>query len=147
MPNGFNFSAIDASASAMAAERFRMEVVASNIANAQSTDSGNGQPYQRKQVVFATSLEQAAGSDQRGAAVGGVRVASVESDQAPFPMVYIPGHPHANEAGMVAMPNVKLPNEMVDLITASRSYEANLRAIRTFQQMAEQTISLLRGNG
>ncbi len=147
MAGGINFSALNISASGLSAERMRMEVVASNIANAQATRAHGDQPYRRKQVVFATALEHALGGNSRsggGPRIGGVNVVGIQEDNSDFPKVYIPGHPHADENGMVAMPNVKLPNEMVDLVTASRSYEANLRAIRSFREMAEQTLALLR---
>ena len=141
MAGGINFSALDISASGLSAERMRMEVVASNIANAQATRAQGEDPYRRKQVVFATALDQALG---QGSKIGGVQVVGIQGDPSEFPKVYLPGHPHADENDMVAMPNVKLPDEMVDLVTASRSYEANLRAIRSFRQIAEQTLALLR---
>ena len=135
------FAAADISASGMSAERMRMETVANNIANANSTRSVDGGPYRRKQLVFA-SLMDTAGPNSTG--LQGVRVIGQESDQSPFPEVYLPGHPDADDRGIVRMPNVKLPNEMIDLITASRSYEANLKALTTFKEMIEQTLSLLR---
>lgn len=131
------------SASGLAAERRRMEVVANNIANANSTQSVDGGPYRRQQVVFAAMVD-----DSGGAADGmGVRVVGVQQDMSELPQVYDPGHPHANADGFVAMPNVQLPLEMVDLMTAGRSYEANLKALQTFRQMAEQALSVLRGMG
>jgi len=139
-----SFSAADISASGLSAERQRMEVVANNIANAYSTRTPTGGPYRRQHVVFATAYDEAAGA-ARG--LGGVRVLGIEPDRSELPRVYQPGHPDADEDGFVTMPNVKLPNEMVDLITASRAYEANLRALRSFRRMVEQALSLLRGNG
>jgi flagellar basal-body rod protein FlgC len=136
------FSAADISASGMSAERLRMEVVANNIANANSTQSVEGGPYKRKQLIFSAMLDPNA-SDSTG--LRGVRIAGQETDETPFPTIYAPGHPDADEDGNVTMPNVKLPNEMVDLITASRSYEANLKALTSFKQMIEQTLSLLQG--
>ncbi len=149
MANGIGFSSLDVSASGLSAERLRMEIVAANIANARSTMTESGEPYRRKQVVFATALDQAGGRGSRPGAVtmGGVRVVEIREDATDFPMVYMPGHPQENDQGMVAMPNVQLPNEMVDLISASRAYEANLKAIQTYRQMAEQTLALLRGTG
>ena len=135
------FAAADISASGMSAERMRMETVANNIANANSTRSADGGPYRRKQLVFASLMDNA-GPNSTG--MQGVRVIGQESDQSPFPEIYLPGHPDADENGIVRMPNVKLPNEMIDLITASRSYEANLKALTTFKEMIEQTLSLLR---
>jgi len=136
------FSAADISASGMSAERLRMEVVANNIANANSTQSADGGPYKRKQLVFSAMLDPNA-TDSTG--LLGVQVLGEEIDDSPMPRIYSPGHPDADDDGMVTMPNVKLPNEMVDLITASRSYEANLKALTSFKQMIEQTLSLLQG--
>ncbi len=136
----------DISASGLAAERQRMEVVANNIANAHTTRTPGGGPYRRQQVVFAAALQSALGGAASGVGeVGGVRVVGIQPDLSALPRVYSPGHPDADEDGFVTMPNVKLPNEMVDLMTASRAYEANLKALRTFKKMAEQALSLLRG--
>jgi flagellar basal-body rod protein FlgC len=128
-----------------------MEVVANNIANANSTSSAEGGPYRRKQLVFAAAMDDAnldGGSATAGAAAGlnGVRVIGIEADTSEFPQVFMPGHPNSDENGMVEMPNVSIPNEMIDLLTASRSYEANLRAINLFKDMVEQTLTILRGN-
>ena len=136
------FSSADISASGMSAERLRMETVANNIANANSTRSAEGGPYRRKQLVFSAMVDQSHDSNTTG--LKGVEVTSTQSDQSPFPEVYSPGHPDADENGIVRMPNVRLPNEMIDLITASRSYEANLKALTSFKEMVEQTLSLLR---
>jgi flagellar basal-body rod protein FlgC len=140
---GWGLSATGISASGMAAERRRMEVISNNIANANSTRSANGEPYRRQFVVF--SAEQDPLSIEDGA-LSGVKVEGVQPDLSPFNEVHMPGHPDADPTtGMVKMPNVKLPNEMVDLITASRSYEANLKALSLFKEMVEQTLTLLRG--
>jgi flagellar basal-body rod protein FlgC len=136
------FAAADISASGMTAERMRMETVANNIANANSTNSVEGGPYRRQQLIFSAMMDGSA-ADSTG--LRGVKVIGQESDQSPFVKVYAPGHPQADENGMVLMPNVKLPNEMVDMITASRSYEANLKALTSFKEMVEQTLTLLRG--
>lgn len=130
------FRSLDIAATGLSAERLRMEVVANNIANANSTRTASGGPYRRQEVLFAPI---AAGNDS-----GGVRINGIADDESELPQVYRPGHPDANGQGMVTMPNVTLPNEMVDLITASRAYEANLRAMRTFRDMAEQTLGTLR---
>ena len=145
MAGGIHFSALDISASGMSAERLRMEVVAANIANAQNTRGPDGTPYRRQQLVFASALDQQIGKGLGSASIGGVRVVDMQQDPGELQRVYNPGHPDADEQGMVTMPNVQLPNEMVDLISASRSYEANLKAIQSFREMAEQTLSLLRG--
>jgi flagellar basal-body rod protein FlgC len=141
-------SAPNISASGLAAERQRMEVIANNIANAHSTRSLNGGPYRRQEMVFAEALDSAAGGDRNApASLQGVRVIGVHPDQSELPRVYNPGHPDADAEGYVLMPNVSLPNEMVDLITASRAYEANLKALQLYRQMAEQTLALMRGTG
>ena len=142
-------SGMQISSSGLAGERLRMEVVANNIANAYSTQSAEGGPYRRQRVSFASSMDQfMLSGDQNGKIpLGGVRVTGVTSDPSPLPLVYDPGHPDADAEGYVAMPNVTLPHEMVDLITASRAYEANLKSMETFKQMAEQALSLLKGLG
>jgi flagellar basal-body rod protein FlgC len=141
-------AATNVSASGLSAERLRMEVVASNIANAHATRSAKGGPYRRQEVVFATVLGQglaARGLGKAGLAPGGVEVVGIQDDPSPFQRVHNPGHPDADASGFVSMPNVEVPVEMVNLITASRAYEANLRALQTFRQMAEQALALLRG--
>jgi len=139
------FSSIDISASGLSAERYRMEVIANNIANANSTRTPEGGPYRRQQVLFATQANALDGLNGQSGQLKGVSVAGITLDPSELPLVYNPGHPDANEEGMVAMPNVQVPFEMVDMITASRSYEANLRAIRSIKKMVEQTLTLLRG--
>ncbi len=143
------FRALDISASGAAAERFRMEVVANNIANASSTRTAEGGPYRRREVVFSAVLEQQMRGSARDAArrgvgshLGGVQVIGVIEDQSILPKVYKPDHPHAGADGYVEMPNVKMPMEMVDLMTATRSYEANVRVMQAFRQVAEQALSL-----
>ncbi len=137
------FSGASIAASGMSAERQRMEIIANNIANANSTKSADGGPYKRQQLVFAEALNS---GQENASSFNGVRVLGVEFDDAKFERVYNPGHPDADATGFVEMPNVKMPTEMIDLITASRSYEANLKALSTFKEMIEQTLSLLRGN-
>lgn len=140
------FSHFDISASGLSAERLRMEVIANNIANAHTTRSAEGGPYRRREVVFASALENEIGADPAtGGKLAGVRVLGIQQDQSELPRVYQPGNPDADADGYVQMPNVSLSNEMVDLITASRSYEANLRVLRSFGEMVQQALSLLRG--
>jgi len=129
------------SASGLSAERLRMEVIANNLANAFSTRSVTGQPYRRKDVVFEAVLRNRLGK----AELNGVRVAGIEDDPSDFVRVYQPGHPDADADGYVLYPNVNLPLEMVNLLTASRAYEANLKVLQTFRQMMEQAFVLLRG--
>lgn len=135
------FSAADISSSGMAAERMRMEAVANNIANANSTRTAEGGPYRRQQAVFSALLDS---DGMTSTGLHGVKYVGLEADQTPFPEIHLPGHPDADDRGFVQMPNIQLPNEMIDLITASRSYEANLKALTSFKEMIEQTLSLLR---
>jgi flagellar basal-body rod protein FlgC len=133
-------------ASGLAAERLRMEVLAHNIANANSTRTPNGGPFRRQDVVFAAVLHDHVGaSGSEMAKLGGVQVVGVVEDPSELPRVFNPGHPDADDEGFVVMPNVQLPIEMVNLITASRAYEANLRVLQSFRQMSEQALSLARG--
>ena len=142
------FGAIDISGSGLSAERLRMDVTAENLANAQSTQGADGQPYRRKEVVlrqagggFETALTSAMGSGTPGR---GVEVVAIAEDQAPNRQVYDPGHPDANAEGYVSMPNVDPVTEMVDLIAASRAYEANVTAMQTAKTMFTKTLDLLR---
>ena len=138
------FTAGGISGSGMSAERLRMETIANNIANANSTRSANGGPFRRQDVVFAEVLGAARGRDG-GPVLGGVQAVELIEDQSELIRVYNPGHPDADTEGFVRMPNVQLPIEMVNLLTAARAYEANLRAAQTFRQMNEQALTLLRG--
>ncbi|MCS6866423.1 MAG: flagellar basal body rod protein FlgC [Gemmataceae bacterium] len=132
------------SASGLAAERLRMEVIANNIANANSTRSANGGPYRRQDVVFAEVLDDSL-RPLGLPAFRGVQAVALIEDPSELPRIYLPGHPDADANGFVAMPNVQLPIEMVNLVTAARAYEANLRTAQTFRQMNEQALVLLRG--
>lgn len=133
------FDALDISGSGLSAERLRMDVTAENLANAETTRTANGQPYRRKEVV----LEERQGQSF-GEALAGVQVAQIAADPSPPRMVYDPGHPDANAQGYVAMPNVNPVEEMTDLITASRAYEANVTAMQTAKAMFSKTLELLR---
>ncbi len=140
-------SAVDISASGLSAERLRMEIVANNIANANSTRTPSGEAYRRQQVVFSAAYDEALSKGVDGGQnLSGVRVVGVQSDMSELPRILQPGHPDADADGYVTMPNVTMPTEMVDLITASRGYEANLRVLRSFREMAERALSMLRGN-
>ncbi len=145
------FAAADISASGLAAERMRLEVVANNIANAYSTRSPGGGPYRRQDVLFSAVLNNSTRgtAGRRGglAHPGGVQVLGVVDDMSEFHRIHSPGHPDADPNGYVNMPNIDLPVEMVNMITASRAYEANLRAMQFFRQMTEQSYSLLRNQG
>lgn len=141
---------MDISASGLTGERLRMEVAANNIANQHSTRTAQGGPYQRQQVTFAAAMDQILSPEGRIPSSGahglkGVTVVGITSDPTPGASIFDPGHPDADASGHVQQSNVNLPHEMVDLVTASRAYEANLKSLEIFRQMAEQALSLLRG--
>ncbi len=135
------FGPMRIAASGLSAERTRMDVIARNIANAQTTSvPGREGPYQRQVVDFAPLVERIAPGQSE---IFGVRVRDVRGDDAtPFEEIYDPGHPDANDKGIVLMPNVNTVREMADLITAVRAYEANLEVQTNFQQMAERSLRL-----
>jgi flagellar basal-body rod protein FlgC len=141
------FDAIDVAGSGLAAERLRMDVTAGNLANAQTTQGANGQPYRRREVVLQEASGQSFGSLLASASaspVNGVQVAGIVEDPSDPRRVYDPGHPDADAQGYVTLPNVNPVTEMVDLISASRSYEANVTAMQTAKQLFSKTLELLR---
>ncbi len=127
---------IQSTSSALNAERIRMDVVSQNISNAQVTKGPDGLPYKRQQVVFQTVLDS---QIEGGAAV---QIPTITTDQRPPILVYRPGHPDADTRGMVAMPNINIHEEMVDLIASSRSFEANLAVVKSARSLAMQTLSI-----
>ncbi|MCK2097125.1 flagellar basal body rod protein FlgC [Thauera aromatica] len=131
------FSIFDISASALSAQAKRMNVSASNLANADSVTGPDGQPYRARQVVFETVAAQAG--------VGGVRVKEVIDDPSPMRMEYRPEHPLANGEGYVTMPNVDPVHEMVNMISASRAYQANVEIMNTSKQLMLKTLTLGEG--
>lgn len=133
---------INATSSALEAERIRMEVISQNIANAEVSRMPDGKPYQRQQVVFETLLNQQTGGVGNGTGETGVQVARIEKDQRAPRLVFNPGHKDADANGMVAMPDINIHEEMADLITASRTFEANLAVVRNARTMALQTLSI-----
>lgn len=147
------FDAISSSASGMQAERVRMDVVSENLANAQTTKDVNGNPYRRKEVVFQEAGSNGtpsfasvlAGLSTKGdAPTHGVQVSGIVEDQTALKRIYDPGHPDADQDGYVTMPNVNTVTEMTDLISASRSYEANVTAMQTAKTMFTKTLDILR---
>lgn len=144
------FSATTISGSGLSAERLRMEVVANNIANAFSTRTPRGGPYRRQDVVFSAVLNDRLAGGHGGPRVpgsellGGVQVDGIVDDPSELPLVYNPGHPDADINGFVLYPNVSIPIEMVNLITANRAYEANLKVLQAYQRQAEQALLLVR---
>ena len=137
------FSAMDILASGMSAERVRMNTTSSNLANAQTTRTAEGGPYRRRAPVFAAVLadnDPFAGEVARASQA--VEVVDVVQDRSAPRQVYDPSHPDANADGYVAMPNIEMVEEMVNLLTASRAYEAGITAMRSLVQMAERTLGL-----
>lgn len=126
---------MDTVASGLSAQRARMEVSSSNMANAQTTRTAEGGPYRRRDVVFAS-----VGGLEDG--VSGVQVSEVRQDEAEPRREYDPGHPDADEQGYVAYPNVSVVEEMVDMITASRAYEAGVTAMQTASGMAQSALQI-----
>lgn len=131
------------SSSGLTSERLRMEVAANNLANANSTSTKDGGPYRRQVVRFGSVMNETLGSGKMADGLGGVEVLGVEADTSELVEVYQPGHPDAKANGFVSMPNVSIPKEMVDLMSASRAYEANLKSMSTFREMAEQALNLM----
>ncbi len=127
--------ASNVTASALDAEKLRLELISENIANAQTTKGPDGLPYQRKIVSFESALNSATGEEM-------VQIGAITRDTTKGEIVYNPHHPHADAKGNVKMPNVETSHEMVDLIAASRAYEANLAVVRNARQMASQALSI-----
>ncbi|MES2251563.1 flagellar basal-body rod protein FlgC [Variovorax sp. 54] len=125
----------DVAGSAMTAQSQRMNVTASNLANAESVAGPDGQPYRAKQVVF-----EVAASGRRD--IGGVKVAGVIEDPSPARLVFDPKSPHANAEGYVAMPNVNVVEEMTNMISASRSYQANVEVLNTAKTLMVKTLTI-----
>jgi flagellar basal-body rod protein FlgC len=132
---------LDSAASALQAEKTRMEVIGQNIANANTTRTGSGGPYQRQMVRFETYLKDQMGINPNSSSQL-VRVSEIISDPRAPREIYHPGHPDANADGIVKYPNVRVHEEMADLIGSSRAMEANLAIIRTARSMALQTLNI-----
>lgn len=145
------FQSMNTSASGLTSQRLRMDLVSSNLANAQTTRAtqnadGEFEPYRRKMAVFGTGqpsfkqmLKYAEGANGSGS---GVRAARIVEDETPFELVYNPEHPDANEEGYVEMPNVDPLKEMVDMMSASRSYEANVTAFNASKGMLMKALEI-----
>lgn len=143
------FSTLEVSSSALSAERQRAEVVAANMANADSTRTAEGGPFRRKQVVFTSpnatfQMHLASASRLQPAPREGVRVARVVEDPTPPVMRYEPGHPDADKEGFVAYPAINPVTEMVDLMGAMRAYQLNASAVAASKQMITQALELLK---
>ncbi len=143
------FNSFNISASALTAQRLRMDTIAQNIANVNTTRTTEGTPYRRKTVTFQEKeadipFSQYLSEQSRGRylAGGGVRVTGIVEDPTPFKEVYEPGHPDADENGIVRMPNVEVVTEMVNMISATRAYEANVTALNASKSMAVKALEI-----
>lgn len=137
-----SFSSFDISASGISAQRTRMDVIANNIANADTTRTPEGGPYKRQRVSFQSVYQEALGNR---AVPAGVGVANVTQDPTDYRMVYDPGHPEADTSGYVKMPNVNVVEEMVDMISATRAYEANVTVMNATKTMIAAGIEMGKG--
>jgi flagellar basal-body rod protein FlgC len=136
-------TAIDAAGSALNAERMRIESAVSNLANMESTRGPDGQPYRRRDVILEAAPVQSFDAVLgRAESATGVRVAAVVEDQSPFKRRYEPNHPDADKDGYVALPNIEPAEEMVDMISAARAYQANLTAIGLIRDMVQRSLEL-----
>lgn len=128
------FAPIDIAVSGLKAQSRQMEVISSNIANAQTVDAGAGEPYRRLEAIFKTADD----------GISGVEITRIAKDMSDFNMLLDPGNPRANAQGYVAMPNVALPVEIMNATVASRAYQANAAILKRYQKMVETTLELLR---
>ncbi len=140
------FDAIQASASGLSAQRLRMNLISANLANIKTTRTPEGGPYRRREAVFAARPVAASFkevlSNRRKNMMAGVEVDRIVEDSNPPVMKYDPGHPDADSNGYVAMPNINLMEEMVNMISASRSYEANVIALKASKEMALKALEI-----
>ncbi len=141
------FSSMNVSATGMTAQRLRMDTISENIANVNTTRGENGEPYRRKSVVFEeitqnNSFKSMLNSYLNDSSAGGVKVSSIYEDQSAFIQTYDPTHPDADEEGYVSMPNVNTIEEMTNLISANRSYEANITAFNATKSMISSALNI-----
>ena len=142
------FNAFSISSSALTAQRLRMDIISQNIANVDTTRTADGTPYRRKTVVFEERGVQpfsqylSSASRDQYLSGGGVRVAGIVEDPSPFKEVYDPGNPDADANGIVKMPNVDVVTEMVNMISATRAYEANVTAMNASKSMASKALEI-----
>ncbi|MGI6296143.1 MAG: flagellar basal body rod protein FlgC [Armatimonadota bacterium] len=135
-------SSFDISASGISAQRVRMDVIANNIANAETTRTPEGGPYRRQRVTFRSIYDNTLSNH---ATPAGVQVASVTQDPTDYRLVYDPGHPDSDASGYVKMPNVNVVEEMVNMISATRAYEANVTVMNATKSMIAAGIELGKG--
>lgn len=133
---------VSSTAAALNAERVRLEVIAQNIANANTTRGLDGKPYRRQTVLFEAALADAQGGFGDSTGGMGPKVSKVVTDSRPGRMVLAPGHPDADAQGMLEVPNVDIHEEMADMIIASRTFEANLAVLRNARQLTAMTLSI-----
>lgn len=140
------FNSINISSTGMTAERTRMDIISENIANANTTRTSNGTPYKRKMVVFeenkpdfSSVLKSAVDSTNKST---GVKITNIVEDETPYKKIYEPGHPDANDEGYVEMPNVDVVKEMVDMISATRAYEANITSLNSSKSMFMKALDI-----
>ena len=134
-------SSLDISASALTAQRMRMDVISENIANADTTRTANGEPYRRR-VSVLTEQPLTFSSVLRKATGGGVEVSQIVEDMSDFNYVYDPDHPDADANGYVAKPNVDTTEEIIDMMSATRSYEANVTALNATKSIAMKALEI-----
>jgi flagellar basal-body rod protein FlgC len=141
------YNSIEVSASGLSAQRLAMDVIANNLANVNTTRTAEGGPFKRQLVVFAQKQE-AAQTDSLDAAPAssqaGVQAVGIVNDTSPDKLVYDPSHPDADPQGYVHMPNIEVVKEMVDMMAASRAYEANVTAISESRTIGSATMGILR---
>ena len=140
------FNSIQISSSGLSAQRLRMNLISGNLANVNTTRTRGGGPYRRKEAIFASqpvnqSFKQIL-RDRQENQLPGVKVVRIYEDPSPPVMKYDPQHPHANDKGFVAMPNINLMEEMVNMISAARGYEANVTALRAAKDMASKALEI-----
>ena len=140
------FDALHASASGLSAQRLRMNLISGNLANAHTTRTEEGGPYRRREPVFAAQTENSSFGEILSAyqtdMLPQVKVIDIVEDQSAPVLKYDPNHPDADERGYVGMPNINLMEEMVNLITATRSYEANVSAVKAAKEMALKALEI-----
>jgi flagellar basal-body rod protein FlgC len=137
-------TAIEVGASGLTAQRRRLEVLVGNLVNANTTQPAGMEPYRRKDVVFTAQNPEMSFGAALDDAVQGVQISSVVTDQSEPRKQYEPGHPHADKDGYVSYPNVNAMEEMVNVLSATRSYEANLQAVNSAKDMQQKTLEILR---
>jgi flagellar basal-body rod protein FlgC len=137
-------TAIAVSASGLTAQRRRLEVLVSNMVNANTTKPADMEPFRRKDVVFSAVSPEASFGAAFDDAVKGVEISGIITDGSQPRKQYEPGHPHADAEGFVTYPNVNPMEEMVNVLSATRTYEANLQAVNAAKEMANKTLEILR---